>query len=88
MRKLARDEAAGPYVVEVETTDEPVDAIIARASEADLVVLGMQRRDRGQRPLGDLSLAIAQQTEVPLVLISRRPVRALGGLSSATFRLP
>jgi amino acid transporter len=88
MRRLARDEAAGPYVVEVEMTDEPVDAIMARASEADLVVLGMQRRDRGQRPLGDLALAIAQQTDVPLVLISRRPVRSLGGLSSATFRLP
>ena len=69
-------------------TDEPVDAIIARASEADLVVLGMQRRERGSRPLGDLALAFAQQTKVPLVLISRRPVRSLGGLSATSFRLP
>jgi hypothetical protein len=85
---LARDEAAGPYVVDVEATGDPVGAILGRAAEADLVVMGMERRARGQRPLGDLALAIAQQTDVPLVLISRRPVRSLGGLSSATFRLP
>jgi len=85
---LARDEAAGPYVVDVEATGDPVGAILGRAAAADLVVMGMERRARGQRPLGDLALAIAQQTDVPLVLISRRPVRSLGGLSSTGFRLP
>jgi nucleotide-binding universal stress UspA family protein len=88
VRALARDEAAGPYEVEVETTDDAKSAIIPRAAEADLVVMGMQRRERGQRPLGVLSLAIAQNTNVPLVLISRRPVRSLAGLSSTSFRLP
>jgi amino acid transporter len=88
LMNLARDEAAGPYVVEVEATDNPVGAILGRAAEADLVVMGMERRARGQRPLGDLALAIAQQTDVPLVLISRRPVRSLAGLSSTGFRLP
>jgi amino acid transporter len=88
VRALARDEAAGPYEVEVETTDDAKSAIIPRAAEADLVVMGMQRRERGQRPLGVLALAIAQNTNVPLVLISRRPVRSLAGLSSTSFRLP
>jgi nucleotide-binding universal stress UspA family protein len=88
IRRLARDEAAGPYVVEVEPTDEPVDAIAARASEADLVVLGMQRRGRGSRPLGELALAIAHRTDVPLVLISRRPARSLTDLYAAQLLSP
>lgn len=85
IRKLARDEAAGPYVVQVEATDTPVDAIIAHASEADLVVLGLQRRERGTRPLGELALAIAHRTDVPLVLISRRSIRPLAGLATPPF---
>ena len=88
IRKLARDEAAGPYEVKVDVTDAPVEAIIERASGVDLVVLGMERREQGTRPLGTLGLAIAQRTDVPLVLISRRPVRSLTGLSSTSFRLP
>jgi hypothetical protein len=85
MRALARDEAAGPYEVEVEATDNPVEAIVRRSAEADLVVLGMERRARGQRPLGDLALAIAQRTDVPLILISRRPHRSLVDLAPASF---
>jgi nucleotide-binding universal stress UspA family protein len=85
---MARDEAAGPYNVEVEVTGNPGEAIIRRAAEADLVVMGMQRRERGQRPLGELALAIANRTNVPLVLISRRPERSLAGLSTPYFRLP
>jgi len=77
LRQLARDEAAGPYRVEVEATDHPREAIIRRASEADLVIMGMQRRERGQRPLGELALAIAQETDVPLILISRRTARGI-----------
>lgn len=88
VRSLARDEAAGPYDVEVETTDDAQSAIIPRAAESDLVIMGMQRRERGTRPLGVLAMAIAQRTDVPLVLISRRPVRSLAGLSSTGFRLP
>lgn len=85
MKALARDEAAGPYDVQVEVTGDPGEAIIRRAAEADLVVMGMQRRERGQRPLGELALAIAHRTDVPLVLISRRPERSLAGLSTPSF---
>ena len=87
VRSLARDEAAGPYEVEVEITDDAQSAIIPRAAEADLVIMGMQRRERGSRPLGVLAMAIAQRTDVPLVLISRRPVRSLVDLSATGFRL-
>ncbi len=88
VRSLARDEAAGPYEVQVETTDDATAAIIPRAAEADLVIMGMQRRELGHRPLGVLALAIAQRTDVPLVLISRRPARSLAGLATPHFRLP
>ena len=87
IRKLARDEAAGPYEVQVDVTDAPVQAIIERAAGMDLVVLGLGRRERVHRPVGELARAIARSTDVPLVLISRRPVRSLGGLSSTGFRL-
>ena len=87
IRKLARDEAAGPYEVQVDVTDAPVQAIIARAAGMYLVVLGLGRRERVHRPVGELARAIARSTDVPLVLISRRPVRSLGGLSSTGFRL-
>ena len=88
MRSLARDEAAGPYDVDIEVTDAPVEAIIRRAGEADLVVLGLQRRERGIRSIGELPRAIAQGTDVPLVLISRRPARSLASLSTAQFFTP
>ena len=50
--------------------------------------MGMQRRERGQRPLGELALAIAGRTDVPLILISRRPQRTLAGLTSSSFLAP
>ncbi len=86
IRGLARDEAVGPFQVEIEATDQPVEAIVRRAADADLVVIGMQRRERGQRPLGELALSIAQKTSVPLVLISRRPQRTLAGISAGSIR--
>ncbi|MFV1988463.1 MAG: amino acid permease [Gemmatimonadota bacterium] len=72
LRALARDEAGGPYEVAIERTDQPEEAIIQRASAVDLVILGMERRGR-QRSLGRLSEAIATETDVPLMLIGRRP---------------
>lgn len=74
---LARDEAAGPHEVVVEPTEDPRRAIVARAAGADLVIVGTQRRGRGHPRLGEMPLAIARETSVPLVLISRRPTRAL-----------
>jgi nucleotide-binding universal stress UspA family protein len=88
MRGLARDEAAGPYAVEIGTSGAPIDAIVARAAEADLVILGVQRRERGSRPLGELATAIAQRTTVPLILISRRPQRSLADIAPPGLLAP
>jgi APA family basic amino acid/polyamine antiporter len=76
IRELAQEEAAGPYEVVFEYTDEPREAIIKRALDSDLVVMGIQRGNRGQPALGELPLAIAQETDVPLALIDRRPNRS------------
>ena len=76
IRKLAREEAASPYEVVFEYTDEPREAIIKRALDSDLVVMGIQRGNRGELALGELPLAIAQETDLPLVLIARRPNRS------------
>ncbi len=92
LAELARDEAPGPYEVVIEVADRPEEAIIRRASDAGLVVMGMQRGDRGERALGELPLAVAKGTEVPLVLIGRRPNRGFElmgqGLRAPWTRVP
>ncbi len=81
LRALARDEAAGPHEVVVEYSDNPRETILKHVAAADLVIMGLQRGDQGQPTLGELSLAIVRETDVPLILIGRRPgSRALSGL--------
>jgi amino acid transporter/nucleotide-binding universal stress UspA family protein len=76
IRALARDEAAGPYEIVVDCTSDRRQSIIGHAAEADMVVMGSARLARGRAGLGELPLAIARETNVPLVLISRRPSRS------------
>jgi len=76
IHKLAKEEAAGPYEVLFENADNPQEAIIKHAAESDLVVMGIHRQNPDQPTVGELPLAIAQQTNVPLVLIARRPHRS------------
>ena len=76
IHKLAQEEAAGPYQVVFENADNPQETIIKRVADSDLVVMGIQRQTPDQPTLGELPLAIAQHTDVPLVLIARRPNRS------------
>lgn len=71
VRAMASDEATGPFEVEIEYTDRRREAIVRHASGADLVVMGTVRRGRRWQGFGKLVLAIAQETEVPLLLIGR-----------------
>ena len=48
-------------------------AILERAAQSDLVIMGIQRQRRRRGALGELPLAIARGSDTPLVLISRRP---------------
>ena len=77
-RDLACDEATGPHEVEIVYTDDPERVILDHAAQTDVVVMGMRRRDVRRPGLGELSKTIARRTDVPLILIGRRPTRALG----------
>ena len=72
IHQLARDEATGPYQVEIELTDDPVDDVARRAEVHDLIVIGMERGGRGQPSIGSFALEVARQTSVPLILLGRR----------------
>ena len=74
LRVLAADEAIGECDVVIDEAGRPIDGIIRRASDADLIVLGMHRSDRTARSLGGLLVDLAQQTDVPtIVAIGGRP---------------
>lgn len=87
LRRMARDEAVGAYEVVVDEDKSPLESILAHTADADLLILGMQRQQRGQRTLGKLPLALAHQTQVPIVLIGRRPPR-IPGLPTPGFLAP
>ena len=72
VRQLARDEAAGPYDVAFEHTDDPAEPVARLGQESDLVVMGMERRGRGEPAIGDYALEIARRTDMPLILLGRR----------------
>ena len=72
IRRLARDEAAGPHEVAFEYTDEPVEPLARLGQKSDLVVMGMERRGRGEPAIGDFALEVARRTDVPLILLGRR----------------
>lgn len=72
VRQLARDEAAGPYGVEFEYADDPVEPIVRMGDASDLVVMGMERRARGEPAIGAFALEVARRTDVPLILLGRR----------------
>ena len=72
MQVLARDEAPGAHDVVVVQAEDMTSELARRAGEHDLLVLGMQRESRRRKFLGDLAVQLAQATDCPLLLISRR----------------
>lgn len=75
LHALARDEVEGPYEVRIEAAAEPREAIVRHARETDLVVMGMRRAGGALRSLSDLTLAIAAESDVPIVVIGGRTPR-------------
>ncbi len=72
LKKLAHDEAPGVSTAAVTLSGDVIAEIVARASECDLLVLGLQRLGRRQKVFGDRVLEIAEHTTCPLLMISRR----------------
>ncbi len=72
IQRLARDEAVGPYQVEIDLVDDPVANIVSRASTNDLIVMGMESRRRHKPSIGPFALEVARRTTVPLILLGCR----------------
>jgi amino acid transporter len=78
LRAIARDEAGGQFELVVEEAEDPREAILRRAAHTDLVLMGLQRDRRAGRAIGALALAIAVESDVPLILIGARRARGFG----------
>lgn len=74
LQRLAWDEVAGPAHAEVAVGADVAALVAERAADADLVVLGLQRRSRREVAFGEVVQGIARATDRPLLMISsRRP---------------
>jgi amino acid transporter/nucleotide-binding universal stress UspA family protein len=72
LRRLAHDEAPGSGSVVVARNDDVVAEVVARAEQADLLILGLQRAGRRQRGFGTVMAEITAATHCPLLMISHR----------------
>lgn len=75
--RLGRDESSGPFEVVVVRRNNVAGAILEEATECDLVVLGSPRGSGSI--LTGLSRHVAQQSDLPLVLIRSRRRALVGG---------
>jgi nucleotide-binding universal stress UspA family protein len=72
LSEMAADSLEDPSHVEVVRADDVPDAVAARAEQADLVILGLSRGERGRRVFGSVAPEIARRTRCATLLISRR----------------
>jgi len=72
IQRLARDEASGPYVAEIDIVNDPVSSIVKRASMSDLIIMGMENRHGNNPSIGSFALEVARRTTVPLILLGCR----------------
>ncbi len=72
LRQVANDEVRRPCQIEVLTNDDPLAAVAARADNSDLLILGVQRHGRHKKLFGGFTRQLAQRTNCPLIVISRR----------------
>ena len=72
LRRLADDEVHHSRRVEVVMSDDALQTVADRASESDLLILGVQRHGRRKKLFGSFTRQIAQRTSCPIVVISSR----------------
>ncbi len=72
IRDLAADEAPRRSRVEILRRDDVGDAVVERAAEAGLVILGLRRLSRRQKTFGDIPVRVARETGCAVLMISRR----------------
>ena len=69
---LASDEVSGAVEIQLIPTNAVVPELADRASDFDLIVLGIQRQGWRRRVFGPLTRELIQATDCPLILISAR----------------
>ncbi len=69
---LVSDEVSGAAEARLLESHDTVDQLVQLTAEADLVVLGVQRRGRQRRAFGDFTRRLVEATRCPLLLISQR----------------
>jgi len=69
--RMAHDNVFGSSEQVVIKSDDPVD-VISAAAEGQLVILGVQRIGPRRKLFGQFTRKIANQTDSPLIVISRR----------------
>ncbi len=72
IRELADDEVPERSRVEILRRDDVAGAVVERAAVADLVILGLRRRSRGQKVFGEIPVRVARETGCAVLMISRR----------------
>ncbi len=70
--ELASDEVPEPVEVELVRSARIEDELVERASDCELLVLGLRRLGKRRRALGETTLRLARRTSCPMILISRR----------------
>jgi nucleotide-binding universal stress UspA family protein len=70
--RFAREEGGEGSTAQVVRSDNVVDEIGRHALDADLIILGLQRRSPRKRVFGDVSVSVAKNTNCGIVMILRR----------------
>ena len=71
--QIAEDQVPhGQFKVMVVKNNNVSEEIISHAENSDLMIVGLQRFSRRQKEFGKLPLYIAQETNCPLLMISRK----------------
>ncbi|GAA4449477.1 amino acid permease [Novipirellula rosea] len=71
LRHLAHD-LCSQSSVKVVTSNKPLETIAEQASEADVLILGVQRVARREKLFGNFICELANRTDCPIILISSR----------------
>lgn len=71
LKRLAADEVRHHSNVVVAQSDEPLKTIVDYIGNADLAILGVQRLSRREKLFGGFVRQVAQQTNRPLIVVSR-----------------
>lgn len=69
---IAQDEVPGKSRVQVVKSNEVEKVLMENACLSDLLILGLQRVSKNRKTFGPLTIKLAQKTECPIIMISRK----------------